>query len=88
MPDARQQLEFLNAINEEIERLPDDDSKNNLRLHNPKIEELEMLKVELEHAAENHGMFGARRRRRRQSRGRKTIKARKARKRKTAKRRR
>lgn len=80
MPDARQQLEFLNAINEEIERLPDDDSKNNLRLHNPKIQELERLKEELEHAAENHGMMGARRRRRRQRRGRKTVKAWKARK--------
>ena len=82
MPDPRQQLEFLNAINEEIERLPDDDSKNNLRLHNPKIQELEMLKEELNFAAENHGMMGARRRRRRQRRGRKTVKARKSLKRK------
>ena len=81
IPDDRDKLVFLNAINEEIERLfPDDESKNNLKLDNPKIEELEMLKGELEHAAENHGMMGARRRRRRQRRGRKTVKARKSRK--------
>ena len=82
MPDARQQLAFLTAIDAEIERLPDDDSKNNLRLHNPKIQELERLKEELNFAAENHGMMGARRRRRRQRRGRKTVKARKSLKRK------
>uniref|UniRef100_A0A6C0HK14 Uncharacterized protein n=1 Tax=viral metagenome TaxID=1070528 RepID=A0A6C0HK14_9ZZZZ len=82
MPDDRQQLEFLNAITAEIERLQDNDAVNNLRLHNPKIRDLEMLKDELNFAAENHGMMGARRRRRRQRRGRKTVKARKAMKRK------
>jgi len=81
MPDSRQQLEFLNAITEEIERLPDDASKNDAKL-NPKISDLENLKAELNFAAENHGMMGARRRRRRQRRGRKTVKARKAMKRK------
>lgn len=77
MPDPRHQLEFLNAITAEIERLQDNDAINNVKL-NPKISELEMLKEELNFAAENHGMFGARRRLRRQRR--KTVKARKSRK--------
>jgi len=77
MPDPRHQLEFLNAITAEIERLQDNDAINNVKL-NPKISELIEMQNELNFAEEEHGMLGARRRRRRQ--GRKTVKARKSRK--------
>jgi len=79
MPDPRQKLAFLNAITAEIERLQDNDAINNVKL-NPKISELIEMQNELNFAEEEHGMLGARRRRRRHGRGRKTVKARKSRK--------